>query len=64
LIELFQTTGKVEEAEVLFEGGRSKGAGIVQFQSIDEADTAIAKFQNYNYGGTSKVIQLDSQRAK
>ena len=51
LIELFQTTGKVEEAEVLFESGRSKGAGVVQFSTIEEAETAIAKFQSYSYGG-------------
>lgn len=29
LIELFQTTGTVEEAEVLFEGGRSKGSSFL-----------------------------------
>lgn len=51
LVELFQTTGTVQEAEILFEGGRSKGAGIVQFATIEEAQTAIAKFQNYQYGG-------------
>lgn len=53
LIELFQTTGKVEEAEVLYENGRSKGAGVVQFNTIEEAETAISKFQSYSYGGTS-----------
>ena len=51
LVELFQTTGKVVEAEVLFEGGRSKGTGVVQFASVPEAETAISKFQGYSYGG-------------
>ncbi|KAL7007848.1 g-strand binding protein [Cystobasidiomycetes sp. EMM_F5] len=51
LVELFQTTGTVEEAEIIWEGGRSKGNGIVQFATIDEAETAIAKFQGYQYGG-------------
>lgn len=51
LVELFQTTGTVQEAEILWENGRSKGAGIVQFATIEEAETAIAKFQNYQYGG-------------
>lgn len=50
-MELFQTTGTVQEAEVIWENGRSKGAGVVQFASIEEAETAIAKFQNYEYGG-------------
>ncbi|KNZ50565.1 hypothetical protein VP01_434g4 [Puccinia sorghi] len=28
LVELFQTTGRVQHAEVLFDGGRSKGVGV------------------------------------
>ncbi|KAH8919561.1 RNA-binding domain-containing protein [Atractiella rhizophila] len=53
LVELFQTTGKVEHAEVIYEGGRSKGTGVVQFATIEEAETAISKFQSYQYGGVS-----------
>lgn len=41
----------MQEAEILYENGRSKGAGIVQFATIEEAETAILKFQNYQYGG-------------
>lgn len=51
LVELFQTTGTVQEAEIVLENGRSKGAGIVQFATIEEAQSAISKFQNYMYGG-------------
>jgi hypothetical protein len=51
LVELFETTGLVELAEILFEGTRSKGMGIVQFTQAAEAETAIAKFQGYVYGG-------------
>jgi hypothetical protein len=40
-VELFQTTGKVQNAEVLFDGGRSKGVGVVQFETVQEAETAI-----------------------
>ncbi|CAD6931799.1 unnamed protein product [Tilletia laevis] len=47
LVELFQTTGKVDEAEILYENGRSKGAGVVQFATTEEAETAIAKFSGY-----------------
>lgn len=41
----------MELAEILFDGTRSKGCGVVQFAQIVEAETAIAKFQNYVYGG-------------
>jgi len=51
LVELFETTGQVEQAEILFDGTRSKGAGVVQFAQTAEAETAIAKFQGYMYGG-------------
>ncbi|KAG9127342.1 hypothetical protein FRC07_014752 [Ceratobasidium sp. 392] len=51
LVELFETTGNVEQAEILYDGSRSKGAGVVQFSTVEEAETAIAKFQAYMYGG-------------
>ena len=41
LVELFETTGQVETAEILFDGTRSKGCGVVQFSQIAEAETAI-----------------------
>lgn len=41
LVELFETTGQVELAEILFEGTRSKGCGVVQFSQVQEAETAI-----------------------
>lgn len=41
LVELFETTGQVELAEILFDGARSKGMGIVQFTQAQEAETAI-----------------------
>ncbi|KAI9725163.1 MAG: hypothetical protein M1828_003505 [Chrysothrix sp. TS-e1954] len=52
LIELFQTIGKVDKAEIQYEpNGRSRGTGIVQFESVDNAETSIAKFTGYQYGG-------------
>ena len=52
LIELFTTIGKVERAEIQYElNGRSRGTGVVEFASQDDAATAIAKFQQYMYGG-------------
>jgi len=52
LIELFTTIGKVERAEIGFEpSGRSRGIGVVQFDSLETADSSIQKFQGYVYGG-------------
>lgn len=44
LVELFETTGQVELAEILFDGTRSKGCGVVQFAQVAEAETAIGSF--------------------
>ncbi|KAL7271139.1 g-strand binding protein [Rhizina undulata] len=52
LVELFNTIGKVERAEIQYEpNGRSRGTGVVQFDTAENADTAISKFTNYLYGG-------------
>lgn len=52
LVELFTTIGKVEQAEIQYEpSGRSRGTGVVRFDTPETAETAIAKFQGYQYGG-------------
>jgi len=52
LVELFTTIGKVEQAEIQYEAnGRSRGTGVVRFDSIENAETAISKFSGYQYGG-------------
>ena len=52
LVELFTTIGKVDRAEIQYEpNGRSHGAGVVQFANREDAETAIAKFMGYQYGG-------------
>ncbi|KAJ7785340.1 hypothetical protein DFH07DRAFT_976156 [Mycena maculata] len=61
LVELFETTGQVELAEILFDGTRSRGSGIVQFAQVVEAETAIAKFQQYMYGGRPLDIQFNDR---
>jgi len=61
LVELFETTGQVEQAEILFEGTRSKGAGVVQFAQTAEAETAIAKFQGYMYGGRPLNVSFNDR---
>jgi hypothetical protein len=44
LVELFETTGQVDLAEILFDGTRSKGMGVVQFSNVPEAETAIGTY--------------------
>lgn len=58
LVELFQTIGTVERAEVQYEpNGRSRGSGVVQFAGQGDAATAIEKFQGYSYG--NRPLGLD-----
>lgn len=41
-MELFTTIGKVERAEIQYEpNGRSRGTGVVEFDSAENAETAI-----------------------
>ncbi|PVG01358.1 RNA-binding domain-containing protein [Serendipita vermifera] len=61
LVELFETTGQVEQAEILYDGTRSKGAGVVQFTHIEEAETAITKFSGYMYGGRPLDVQFNDR---
>jgi len=61
LVELFETTGQVELAEILFDGTRSKGCGVVQFAQVAEAETAIAKFQQYMYGGRPLDVRFNDR---
>ncbi|KAG8717649.1 hypothetical protein FRC08_007046 [Ceratobasidium sp. 394] len=61
LVELFETTGNVEQAEILYDGSRSKGAGVVQFSTVEEAETAIAKFQAYMYGGRPLDVRYNDR---
>jgi hypothetical protein len=48
LVELFETTGQVELAEILFDGTRSKGCGVVQFAQVPEAETAIGESYRFD----------------
>jgi hypothetical protein len=58
-MELFITIGKVERAEIGYESsGRSKGVGVVQFDTVETAESAIHKFQAYMYGGRYSTLQI------
>jgi RNA recognition motif. (a.k.a. RRM, RBD, or RNP domain) len=41
LVKLIGAMGQVELAEILFGGTRSKGASVVQFAQVAEAETAV-----------------------
>jgi hypothetical protein len=56
LVELFETTGQVELAEILFDGTRSKGAGVVQFGQVAEAETAIGAFLSPHISFVSEIV--------
>lgn len=60
LVELFETVGAVSVAEILYDGTRSKGEGIVQFGETAEAQTASEKFTGYMYGGRPLGMSLTS----
>jgi RNA recognition motif-containing protein len=48
LVDLFSTIGKVERAEIQYEtNGRSRGTGVVEFDSAENADTAIGMFDTH-----------------
>jgi hypothetical protein len=47
---LFETTGNVEQAEILYDGSRSKGAGVVHFSTVEEAETAIGTLLGIDEG--------------
>lgn len=57
LYELFETIGNVLKGELIMAGnGRATGNAVVQFESRELADLAIANLGNYNYGGRDLKI--------
>jgi RNA recognition motif-containing protein len=50
LIDLFSTIGKVDRAEIQYEpNGRSRGTGVVQFDTADTAETAIGMYSRLQH---------------
>lgn len=57
LFELFETIGKVLQAELQYDAqGRTSGRAVVKFESEDLAVLAIENLDNYNYGGRDLSI--------
>lgn len=48
----------MQQAEILYEGNRSKGMGIVQFEQIDEAETAIGEFPVFRFPPAPSLYPL------
>lgn len=47
LVELFTTIGTVERAEIQYEpNGRSRGTGVVKFDTRENAETAISTYMS------------------
>lgn len=59
LVELFETVGNVVLAEIIYEGDRSKGEGIVQFTETQEAQSAGDRFMAYMYGNRPLDVQFN-----
>jgi RNA recognition motif-containing protein len=66
LVDLFSTIGKVERAEIQYEpNGRSRGTGVVEFDTADNAETAISKsnhlYQSLQLGACIRIIDTTGQ---
>ncbi|KAG0300791.1 hypothetical protein BGZ98_008898 [Dissophora globulifera] len=59
LRDLFKTCGPIRMTEILMDGGRPKGSGIVRFELFESADKAVARFNGYKYGGRPLEIMYD-----
>ncbi|EEB06488.2 RNA-binding protein [Schizosaccharomyces japonicus yFS275] len=61
LLDLFNSFGKIERAAIAYEpSGRSRGFGVVQFQTTPEAASAIEKLNGYVYG--NRPLQISYAR--
>jgi RNA recognition motif-containing protein len=64
LVELFRTVGPVKRAQIKLEpSGRSAGTGVVEFFEPIHAETSIARFTNYEYGGRPLSLSFVSYYA-
>lgn len=59
LKSLFQISGAVLHADVFQTQGRSKGTGVVLFESSIDAENAITKLNGYEFNGRPLEVRLD-----
>lgn len=58
LKELFSEFSSIISCKIImdFDSGRSKGFGFIEFESDDEANQAIEKFNGYDLNGKKLVV--------
>lgn len=59
LKDLFREAGDIVRADVMSDGGRSKGCGTVLFANRSDAENAISKFNGYDMGGRALEVRED-----
>lgn len=57
-MELFETVGNVTLAEIMFDGERPRGEGIVEFSNQSDAQQSCDRFMGYVYGGRAIDVQF------
>jgi RNA recognition motif-containing protein len=59
LEELFSTVANVVKVKLVFDpSGRSTGVAVVKYNSIDDAERAIKKYNNVELDGQAMKIEL------
>lgn len=61
LKDLFSQVGTVKYADVIMDGNRSRGCGIVEFESAEQAAAAIQTMQNYELQGRPIFVREDRE---
>ena len=52
LFDLFETIGKVNNAELRYDStGAPTGIAVIEYANVEDADVCIDRLNNYNYGG-------------
>lgn len=63
LFDLFETIGKVNNAELRYdENGLPTGIAIIEYDSIEDAETCVDRLNSYNYGGCDLQISYAKHR--
>lgn len=62
--ELFNTVGDVTKAKIIFDqSGRSTGLAYISYQSFDDAEKAIQKYNNIELDGQAMQIKINERAA-
>ncbi|CCK71914.1 single-stranded telomeric DNA-binding/mRNA-binding protein KNAG_0I01230 [Huiozyma naganishii CBS 8797] len=64
LYELFESLGKVNKAELIFDpAGLPTGNAVIDYMDLQYADLCISKLNNYNYGGNDLSVSYAERKA-